>query len=566
MQKIILCPKCHVQIKKDNLGELLCPNCGARVCPKAHVFDGKICPYCGWEDPNYDLWQKARARSSAPRKQKEPLDDKLQYMCPRCYTKVSTPRGVCPNQRGCGYSGPMRRRDVQEPAAIATPTPVSKLEDSTFRSYKSVPLAPSKTSSAPPRSPILSEFAKAERRERKFSPRPLLASLLVVIVLGGLVMGGIYVTRLVSQGVAWPSTRPSFFPPLTTSETYTLSITVPSEGGKIEIYEEASGSKTCEPGPPITLRYKSGTEITLTAIPNDGWGFHRWESDVAASSETITITMDSDKMVGAQFKDMAPPEITGAESANITEACATITWETKEPSEGQVVYGKTEACDQGTVFQEPGTGEQYASYSARITGLEPDTTYYFKVEANDASEIEAFSEPETFSTLTSLPAEVGNHAPDFTLQEYGDERNPEPNNGETVSLSDFQGKKVLLNFWSTRCSPCLAELPYIKTMYDTCCQENSPDTDLAIITICLDEPKDAAKRIEMLKDKYTDEDEVSRFILPILLDPQRQAKNLYKFGSIPTTFLIDSGGAIRKIKVGRFKNAEEIESELKALE
>lgn len=461
----------------------------------------------------------------------------------------------------------MRRRDVQEPAASATPTPVSKPADITFRSYKSAPLAPSKTSGAPPRSPILSEFAKVERRERKFSPRPLLASLLVVVVLGGLVMGGIYVTRLVSQSVAWPGTLP-FLPPLTPSETYTLSISVPPEGGKIEIYEEASGSKIYEPCPPITLQYKAGTEITLTAIPNEGWGFHRWESDVSDSSKTIIIiiTMDSDKMVVAEFKDIAPPEITGAESENITEACATITWETKEPSEGQVVYGKTEACDQGPVSQEPGTGEQYASYSARITGLEPDTTYYFKVEANDASEIEASSEPETFSTFTPLPAEVGNRAPDFTLQEYNDERNREPNNGETVSLSDFQGKKVLLNFWSTRCSPCLAELPYIQTVYDACCQENSPDADSVIITICLDEPKDAAKRIEMLKDRYTDEDEVSRFILPILLDPQRQAKYLYNFGPIPTTFLIDSDGVIRKIKVGRFKSTEEIESELKSLE
>ncbi|MGB8706701.1 MAG: hypothetical protein WCD72_01965, partial [Dehalococcoidia bacterium] len=60
MQKIILCPRCHVQVKRDNLGELLCPNCNLRLCPKAHIFDGKICPYCGWEDPNYSLWQKAQ--------------------------------------------------------------------------------------------------------------------------------------------------------------------------------------------------------------------------------------------------------------------------------------------------------------------------------------------------------------------------------------------------------------------------------------------------------------------------------------------------------------------------
>ena len=461
----------------------------------------------------------------------------------------------------------MQRRDVREPAASVTPAPVSKLMDTISRSSKSVPLAPSKTNIAPPRSPILSEMAKAERREWDFSPpkrfiRPVLVSLLVVIVLGGLVMGGIYVTRLVSQGVAWPGAQ-SFFPSLTPSETYTLSI-VSLEGGGIEIYEEASGSKTCEPGTKITLQYKSGTEIILTAIPNEGWGFDRWESDVSDSSKSITITMDSDKMVGAQFKDIAPPEITGVKSENITEACATITWETKETSEGQVVYGKIEACDQGPVPQESSTGEQYAGYSARITGLEPDTTYYFKVESSDASGIEASSEPETFTTLAPLPAEAGNRAPDFTLQEYNDDRNPEPNNGETVSLSDFQGKKVLLNFWSTRCGPCVAELPDIRTIYYAYCQENSQDADSAIITVCLDKPEDAARRIEMLRDKYPDE--VSRFILPILLDPQRQVTNLYDFGPVPTTFLIDSGGVIKKIKVGSFDGAGEIENELKSLE
>ena len=42
MPGIVLCPKCHVQVKKDNLGELLCPSCNVRLCPKAHIIDGKI--------------------------------------------------------------------------------------------------------------------------------------------------------------------------------------------------------------------------------------------------------------------------------------------------------------------------------------------------------------------------------------------------------------------------------------------------------------------------------------------------------------------------------------------
>lgn len=47
--------------------------------------------------------------------------------------------------------------------------------------------------------------------------------------------------------------------------------------------------------------------------------------------------------------------------------------------------------------------------------------------------------------------EKGDKAPDFTL--------PSLKNGNDVSLSDFKGKKVLLNFWATWCRPCETEMP-----------------------------------------------------------------------------------------------------------
>lgn len=65
----------------------------------------------------------------------------------------------------------------------------------------------------------------------------------------------------------------------------------------------------------------------------------------------------------------------------------------------------------------------------------------------------------------------GNPAPDFTLKDI---------NGETVSLKDFRGKVVLLDFWATTCGPCITEIPNLRTLYE----EHHPD--LVLISISLD--------------------------------------------------------------------------------
>ncbi len=560
MQRIILCPKCRVQVKRDNLGELLCPSCNARLCPKAHIFDGKICPYCGWEDPNYNLWQKAqkaRMQSSASMKPQESFKSKPQYMCPRCHTQVNVPRGICPNQRGCGYSGPMQRRDVQELEASATPAPVSKPMDIISRSSKSVPLTPNKMSVAPPRSPILSEIAKTERREWDFSPlkrfiRPVLASLLVVIILSSLVMGGIYVARLISQSAAEPGTRP-FLPPPTTSKTYTLSTTViPETGGEIRLVSPPSSSRTFEPG----------SQIKLMAVPNDTcYKFSYWEG-ASSSSETTTITMDSDKTVVAHFtlKDTTLPTISEVKIPSYSDVSATITWETGEPATSQVEYGRTK--DYG--LSATSNDEPTTSHKIRLTTLEPNKTYYFMVKSADECGNEA-TKTGMLTTLREILVgdKVGNRAPDFQLREYQDDNPESPNNGEIVKLNQFKGKKVLLNLWDTFCGACLGEFPYIRAIYeDERWGNKNSNSEFVVLTICIDRRADRIKRLE---DKYLDE--MGPFTFPILIDAEENsAKDSYKALMIPKTFFIDSDGIIRELKIGRFSSKEEIEAIFESLD
>ena len=59
--------------------------------------------------------------------------------------------------------------------------------------------------------------------------------------------------------------------------------------------------------------------------------------------------------------------------------------------------------------------------------------------------------------LRAAELTLGKPAPDFTLKDI---------NGESVSLKDFRGKVVLLDFWATWCEPCLHELPALKAIYE----------------------------------------------------------------------------------------------------
>jgi len=556
VQRIILCPKCRVQVKRDNLGELLCPNCNARLCPKAHIFDGKICPYCGWEDPNYSLWQKTqKAKQEGPvsKKSDEATYAKLQYTCPKCGSSVDIAHKDCPI---CGFLGakyqPAKAAPTSAASAEARPaTPIGSFLDKT-------PYAPPKKRDvAPTQSPFLKEIAKTERREWDFSPlkrfiRPVLASLLVVIILSSLVMGGIYITRLISQSAAEPGTRP-FIPPPATSKTYALSTTViPETGGEIRIVSPSSSSGVFEPG----------SQIKLMAVPNDTcYKFSYWDG-ASSSSETTTITMDSDRAVVAHFtlKDTTPPTISEVKVPSYSDVSATITWETSEPATSQVEYGKTK--DYG--FSATSNDEPTTSHKIRLTALESNKTYYFMVKSAD----ECVNEAAKTGMLTTLRAitigdKVGNRAPDFQLREYQDDNPESPNNGEIVTLGQFKGKKVLLNLWDTFCGACLGEFPYIKAVYeDERWGNKNSNSEFVVLTICIDRRAD---RIKKLEDKYFDE--IGSFTFPILLDTEENpAKDSYKALMIPKTFFIDSDGIIREIKIGRFSSKEEIEAIFESLD
>ncbi|MCX6008730.1 MAG: redoxin domain-containing protein [Chloroflexi bacterium] len=101
--------------------------------------------------------------------------------------------------------------------------------------------------------------------------------------------------------------------------------------------------------------------------------------------------------------DTTPPSIQSDPIPSTTETGATITWITDEPATSQVNYGETEPYDSTTPDTNLAT-----SHSVKLTGLDPGTTYYFKVISTDAAGNEATAKGEltTLATADETPPTI----------------------------------------------------------------------------------------------------------------------------------------------------------------
>ena len=118
---------------------------------------------------------------------------------------------------------------------------------------------------------------------------------------------------------------------------------------------------------------------------------------------------------------------------------------------------------------------------------------------------------------------IGKQAPDFTLPDM---------DGKPVSLSAYQGKVVMLDFWATWCAPCRAELHFFLGLHD-----QYRDKGFEIVGISMDE--NAADVVPgFLRDQkinYTN-----------LLGDAKVDELYGPISGLPTTFIIDRKGTIRR--------------------
>ena len=143
--------------------------------------------------------------------------------------------------------------------------------------------------------------------------------------------------------------------------------------------------------------------------------------------------------------------------------------------------------------------------------------------------------------FTGQELQIGDLAPDFRFQDAI---------GQTFSLSDFRGKTVMLNFWTTWCTFCKIEFPYIQQVYD-----EWQGGEVIILTINLGESSGTVTACI----------EAEGIFLPVLLDKGREVTEQYGVSGIPRTFFIDKDGLIQVTKLGAFSDVEEIEEILNDL-
>jgi peroxiredoxin len=132
-------------------------------------------------------------------------------------------------------------------------------------------------------------------------------------------------------------------------------------------------------------------------------------------------------------------------------------------------------------------------------------------------------------------------APDFSLANLA---------GETVSLSDYKGKVILLDFWATWCPPCRKEIPDFVNL-----QDEYGAKGLQIVGISLDQDG-----VQVVKD-FAEEFGIN---YPVLMGNSKVKADYGGIRGIPTTFLISRKGEIIDKYVG-FRDKSVFEEAIKSL-
>ena len=154
------------------------------------------------------------------------------------------------------------------------------------------------------------------------------------------------------------------------------------------------------------------------------------------------------------------------------------------------------------------------------------------------------------AALSLAPTADAATAPDFTLRDLSNKER---------SLSDEQGKVVLINFWATWCAPCMVEMPHIQQMYqDLADIDGDGNQDFEVLSITIDDARDRSKIKPLVKTKG--------LTFPVLWDQSKQVSQVYNpSGVVPMTLIINQQGEIA-MTVQEYAPGEECHLRAKVVE
>lgn len=104
--------------------------------------------------------------------------------------------------------------------------------------------------------------------------------------------------------------------------------------------------------------------------------------------------------------------------------------------------------------------------------------------------------------------------------------------GQYTNLSDYKGKILILNFWTTWCPPCIKEAPQLNQFY----KSKGKNVELLAINLTSKE----SKGLDAVKDFQ----ETYDLKFPIFIDKDSTLENKFQILTIPTTYIIDPQGTI----------------------
>lgn len=160
----------------------------------------------------------------------------------------------------------------------------------------------------------------------------------------------------------------------------------------------------------------------------------------------------------------------------------------------------------------------------------------YSFTSDKKQEAESKQKAASSSQQEDVGLQQGQYAPDFKLKNM---------DGEEVKLSDFKGKKVLLNFWATWCPPCRSEIPDLEKFHQK--------SDVAVIGVdSLSQERNTTVVSEFIKE-YD-------MTYPVLKDKDGLIISMYQVQSYPTSYLIDSKGRISNIAVGPLNEEQMIQA------
>lgn len=123
---------------------------------------------------------------------------------------------------------------------------------------------------------------------------------------------------------------------------------------------------------------------------------------------------------------------------------------------------------------------------------------------------------------------IGSKVDDFTLPGIGT---------NAISLSQFRGKIIVLNFWATWCIPCKKEMPLLEGIYQTL------GDNLVVIGVNAQESESEIRN-------FIDQNQIT---FPIVVDTSGELARKFLINGYPTTFFLDSAGILRNLHIGEMR-------------